>query len=59
MRGIGYTSLELENGGNIHLNNILFVPGLHKNLLSIKCIEDNGDRVALIDGKLVWVKTQA
>ena len=53
VRGIGSTSLELENGGNIHLNKILFVPGLHKNLLSISCLEDKGDRVAFIDGKFV------
>lgn len=45
VRGIGSTSLELENGGNIHLNNILFVPGLHKNLLSISCLKDNGDKL--------------
>ena len=35
VRGIGSTSLELENGGNIHLNNILFFTGLHTTLLSI------------------------
>jgi len=35
LRGIGTTSIELENGGNIHLNNILYVSGLHKKLLSI------------------------
>jgi len=57
MRGIGSTSLELEYGGNIHLNNILFVQGLHKSLLSISSLEDKGDRVAFIDGKLVvWGK---
>ena len=53
MRVIGLTSLELENGGNIHLNYILFVQGLHKNLLSISSPEDNGDRIAFIDGKLL------
>lgn len=33
VRGIGSTSIELENKGHIHLNNILFVPGFHNNLL--------------------------
>lgn len=57
MRGIGSTSLELENGGNIHLNNILFVPSFHNNLLSISCIEDKADRIDFIDGKVVvWDK---
>ena len=57
MRRIGSTSIELENGRNIHLNNILFVPGLHKNLLSISSLEYKGDGVAFIDGMtVVWSK---
>lgn len=35
VRGIGSTSIELENGGHIHLNNILFALGFHNSLLSI------------------------
>jgi len=58
--GIGSSSIELENGDNIDLNNILFVPGLHKNLLSISSLEDKGDRVAFIDGKvIVWGKNSS
>jgi len=30
VKGIGSTSIKLEDGSNIHLNNILFVPNLHK-----------------------------
>ena len=57
IRGIRSTSIELENGSNIHLNNILFVLDLHKNFLSISSLEDKGDRVAFIDGKVVvWSK---
>jgi len=57
VRGIGSTSLELENGGNIHLNNILFVPILHKNLLCISNLEDKGDIMDFIDGRVVvWSK---
>jgi len=57
---IGLTSIKLESGSNIHLNNILFVPSLHKNLLSISCLEDKGDRVAFIDGKVaVWSKNSS
>jgi len=44
MKGVGYTSLNLESGGSIHLNNILYVPTLKKNLLSISCLEDKGDK---------------
>jgi len=38
IRGIRSTSLELDNGQNIHLNNILCVPGFQKNLLYISCL---------------------
>ena len=49
----------MENGGNIHLN-ILFVPSLHKNLLSISSLEDKGGRVAFIDGRVVvWGKNSS
>jgi len=57
VKGIGSTSLELETGGSIHLNNILYVPGLKKNLLSNYCLEDKGDRIASVDGKIIaWGK---
>ena len=36
-KGIVSTSWKLENGVKLHLNNILYVPGLKKNLLSISC----------------------
>lgn len=57
VKGIGSTSLELEGGGNVHLNNILFILGLKKNLLSISCLEEKGDITSFINGKvLVWGK---
>jgi len=59
VKGIGSTSIKLEDGSNIHLNNILFVPGLHKNLHSISSIEDKDDRIAFINVKvIVWENTQ-
>lgn len=57
VKSIGSSSIKLEDGRNIHLNNIMFVPGLHKNLLSISSLEDKGDRVAFIDGRVsFWGK---
>lgn len=57
VKGIGSTSLELEYGGNIHLNNILDVLGLKKKLLYISFLKDKGDRVAFLNGKvIVWAK---
>lgn len=60
VRGIGSTSLELDNGGSIHLNNNVFVLGLQNNILSISCLEGKGDRVAFINGKVVvWDKNSS
>ena len=57
VKGLGSTSLKLDNGAKLHRNNILYFPGLKKNLLSISCLEDKGDRVAFVDGKvLAWGK---
>ena len=33
VRGLGSTSLKMENGSKLHVNNILYVPGLKKNFL--------------------------
>jgi len=56
VKGIGSISLELKSCGNIYLN-ILYVPGLKKNLLSISCLEDKSNIVSFVDGKvLVWDK---
>ena len=50
-------TIELESGNNVHLSNVLYVPGLKKNLVSISCLEDKGDRISFFDRKvLVWSK---
>lgn len=57
IKGVGKAYIELKSGNNVHLNNVLYVPGLKKNLVSISCLEDKGDIVAFVDGKvLVWSK---
>ena len=53
VKGIGKNSIELEPSENIHLNNILYVLGLKNNLVSISCLEDKGDRVAFVHGKVL------
>jgi len=51
----GSTSLKLDNGSKMHLNNILYVPCLKRNLLYISCLEDKGKMINFVDGKvLVW-----
>jgi hypothetical protein len=57
VKGIGKASIKLESGNNVHLSNVLYVPGLKNNLVSISCLEDKGDRIAFVDGKvLIWSK---
>jgi len=48
VKGIESTSIKLEDESNIHLNNILFGPSLHNNLVSISSLEDKGDRIAFM-----------
>jgi len=57
VKGIRSTSIKLNDGSSIHLNNILYVPSPRKNLISISSLEEKGDSVAFINGKVVvWTK---
>jgi hypothetical protein len=35
------------------LRNFLFVPSLEKNIVSISCLEDKGNKIAFVDGKVL------
>eukprot|EP00253_Pinus_taeda_P006779 PITA_06779 len=55
VKGVGNVTLQLNQGNTIHLQEVLYVPDLKKNLVSISAIEDKGFKVAFIDGKVrVW-----
>jgi hypothetical protein len=57
VEGFGQASVKLELGNHVHLSNVLYVPGLEKNLVSISCLEDKGNRIAFMDGKVLsWHK---
>jgi hypothetical protein len=48
-------SFQLESGDELHIEEILYVPGLKKNLISIVVLEDKGYRVIFMDKKaLLW-----
>jgi hypothetical protein len=50
----------MELGNHVHLSNVLYVPGLEKNLVSISCLEDKGNRIAFMDGKVLsWHKNSS
>ena len=55
MKGIGTVTLHLNQGQTLHLQEVLYVPDLKKNLVSISVMEDKGFKVAFIDGKVhIW-----
>ena len=53
IEGIGSTSFKLESGWSLHLEEVLYVPGLKKNLLSVGVLEDKGYTVAFTKGKAI------
>ena len=57
VEGIDQAFVKLKTCNNVHLSNVLYVLGLEKNLVSISCLEDKGNRIAFVDGKVLsWHK---
>ena len=57
IEGVGSTSLQLDSSTVLHIDDILYVPSLKKNLLSIVGLEDKGHRVLFMDKKVfLWAK---
>ena len=57
IKGIGETSYKLDYGNPMKTKDVLYVPGLKKNLLSISALDKKGFRVAFVDRKvLMWTK---
>ena len=55
IESIGSTSLKLDSGWSLHLEEILYVPGLKKNLFSIGVLEEKGYTAAFTNGKsIMW-----
>ena len=60
MKGFGSTSLQLESNNLLHLNDVLYVPGMKRNLVFISALEDKGYRVTFADGNvLAWHKNSS
>jgi hypothetical protein len=54
---MGESTFKLNSGTPMRMKDVLFVPGLKKNLLSISALDQKGFRVAFIDGEvLMWSK---
>lgn len=55
IKGTVSVSFHLDFGQTIHPQEVLYVPRLKKNLVSISSLEDKGFKVAFIDGMvLAW-----
>ena len=53
IKDIGEASYKLESGTPMKMKEILYVPGLNKNLLSISALNKKRYRVAFIDGHIL------
>jgi hypothetical protein len=57
IEGVGSISFKLESGSTLHVDEVLYVLGLKKNLLSVATLEDKGYWVIFKDRKtLLWAK---
>ena len=60
IKGIGEASYKLDSGTPMKMKEVLYVPGLKKNLLSISALDKKGCSVAFIDGQeLMWPKVKS
>jgi hypothetical protein len=57
VKGVGAGSFQLESEKPLRMSDVLYVPGLKKNLLSMSAMEDKGYVVAFLGGQvLAWLK---
>ena len=55
VKGVGNVSFKLNQGNMIHLQDVLYVLELKKNLVSISEMEDKGYKVTFSNGKVrIW-----
>ena len=55
IKGIDEASYKLDSGTSMRMKEVLYVPGLTKNLLFILALDKKGYRVAFLDGQvLMW-----
>jgi transposase InsO family protein len=57
IKGVGESNYKLNSGTPMKMKDVIYVPSLTKNLLSISALEKKGFRVAFLDGEaLMWAK---
>jgi hypothetical protein len=57
IKGVGESNYKLNLGNSMKMKDVLYVPGLTNNLLSISSLEKKGFKIVFIDGEvLMWAK---
>jgi hypothetical protein len=57
VEGFGQATIKMKTCNYVHLRNVLYVPVLENNIVSISCLEDKGNKIAFMDGKVLsWHK---
>jgi hypothetical protein len=57
IKGVGESNYKLNSVNSMKMKDVLYVPGLTKNLISISTLENKGFKVSFIDGEvLMWAK---
>jgi hypothetical protein len=57
IKGMDEATYKLDSGTPMRMKDVLYVPGLKNNLLSILALDEKGFRVAFVDGEvLMWSK---
>ena len=59
IQGVGSNSFQLNLGDTLQMEEILYVPGLKKNLLSVSILEDKGFCVIFMENQVyLWRRTR-
>ena len=58
VEGTGKICLKMTSGKVLTLNNVLYVPELRRNLISISLLDKNGFRCVTVSGKIVVSKRE-
>ena len=53
MKGSGVTSFQLDSSDTLHLSDVLFVPRMKRNIVTISALEGKGYNVSFFDGKVL------
>ena len=53
VEGVGTIQFQLELGSPFEVTNVLYVPGMTKNLLAVSTMEDKGHEVYFRDGQVL------